>query len=130
MNVDIKTLVIKVIHQRMALGELQPPEKKILLLGQKVDQYLGVFDGTLPLSIRIALMNLLTQGRIRLDFSDGSIEELELQDATQVMTESDATAAMEVYSAVSTKKTVLGKEITERVVVQPPQRPRKTQFKQ
>lgn len=128
MNTDFKTIPIKVIRQRVVFGELLPPQESTMPLGHKIDDYVEIF-GSLPLSIRIALQNLMTQGKIQIDFDDGSNERLEFQDLSQVMSESEVATAMEAYAAVSTKKTAVGKEITERVVVQPVLPPRKPTFK-
>jgi hypothetical protein len=116
-EVEVKLIPVKATRRRMVLGELQPPEEKTLTFGEKVDQYIQVF-GSLPLSVRNGLQILLTHGKVRVDFDDGSNERVEMLDLSKLMTRNEAVSAMEIYSSVSTRKTIVGKDITERITVQ------------
>jgi hypothetical protein len=128
MAIDIRELPIKVIRQKISYGQLQPPEERSMLLGDRIKEYIELF-GILPLSIRTVIQNLLVRGKIYIEYDDGSNERIQLENPTTIMSEADAVTALGIYSDVEDQKTAVGKNITQRVMVQPMHKPKRPEFK-
>ncbi|MDD2707565.1 MAG: hypothetical protein PHV34_06100 [Verrucomicrobiae bacterium] len=114
---DIRDIPIRVIRRRMVFGDLEAPTETTMSLGEKVDAFFKLF-GSLPLSIRNALLVLMTKGKIQIEYDDGSNERMELQDIKSVVQEFEAVEALNKYATLSIASKHEG-NITQRVMVQP-----------
>ena len=98
------------------------PEETRMLLSQKVEEYLTRIGYT-NAHISAIMVQLLTVGKIRLDFSEYH-ERLQLLNASDRMERSEAVILVETYLASFYSKAEPNHDfgMTQRIILQPPRK--------
>lgn len=97
-------------------GSREPAPAKIVSLASKIDEYV-LKIGHSNTHVMGVVVQLLTLGKVRLDFRDYS-ERLELLNPTEIMTRPQAAAVFDNHMS-SIRKDELS-SLTQKIIIQPP----------
>lgn len=97
-------------------GSREPTPPKIVTLASKIDEYV-LKIGHSNTHVMGVVVQLLTLGKVRLDFRDYS-ERLELLNPTEIMTRPEAAAVFDSHMSSIRKDDV--SSLTQKIIIQPP----------
>jgi hypothetical protein len=100
-------------------GTREPVPPKIVTLSSKIDEYI-LKVGHSNTNVMSLVVQLLTIGKIRLDFRDYS-ERLELLNLSEIMSRPQAAAVFDQYLESANKEEEVSLR-TQKIVIQPPRR--------
>jgi hypothetical protein len=98
-------------------GTREPVPPKIVTLASKIDEFI-LKVGHSSTHVMSVVVQLLTVGKVRLDFRDYT-ERLELLNASEIMTRTQAAAVFDHYLATANKEEDVSL-MTQKIVIQPP----------
>lgn len=98
-------------------GTREPVPPKIVTLASKIDEFI-LKVGHSSTHVMSVVVQLLTVGKVRLDFRDYT-ERLELLNASEIMTRTQAASVFDHYLATANKDEDVSL-MTQKIVIQPP----------
>lgn len=100
-------------------GTREPVPPKIVTLASKIDEFI-LKVGHTSTHVMSVVVQLLTLGKVRLDFRDYS-ERLELLNLSEIMSRTQAAAVFEHHLAAVNRDDDVSL-MTQKIVIQPPRR--------
>ena len=100
-------------------GAREPVPPKIVTLASKIDEFI-LKVGHTSTHVMSVVVQLLTLGKVRLDFRDYS-ERLELLNLSEIMSRTQAAAVFEHHLAAANRDDDVSL-MTQKIVIQPPRR--------
>ena len=98
-------------------GTREPVPPKIVTLASKIDEFI-LMVGQANTNVMSLVVQLLTVGKIRLDFRD-YFERLELMNPSEIMSRPQAAAVFDAHLASANKDDDVSLR-TQKIVIQPP----------